>query len=102
MRSIRLRRAGSTRPAKKASSNDVAWKRFVLESASQYRPAPPPAHDSPERAAELAEVRSFNRTPFTNSKVHYWQFGQQGQPGLLFRLSDEVGRRLAEDGARVG
>lgn len=81
--------------------NDVAWKRFVLESASQYRPAPPPAHDSPERVAELAEVRSFNRTPFTNSKVHYWQFGQQGQPGLLFRLSDEVGRRLAEDGAHA-
>lgn len=81
--------------------NDTGWKRYVLTSASQYRPGPPPAHDSPQRAAELAEVKNFKRTPFTNSKVTYWQFGQQGQPGLLFRLSDEVGRRLAEDGAHA-
>ena len=71
---------------------------FVLKSPSQFRPGPPPAHDSPERAAELAEVKNFKRTPFTNSKVSYWQFGQQGQPGVTFRLSEEVGRRLAEDG----
>jgi hypothetical protein len=30
--------------------------------------------------------------------VFYWQFGQYGGPGLLHRLSDEVGRRLAELG----
>ena len=78
--------------------DEIQWKRLVLTSPDQFRPGPPPAHDSPERAAELAEVKSFKRTPFTNSKVTYWQFGQQGQPGLLFRLSEEVGRRLAEDG----
>jgi membrane-associated phospholipid phosphatase len=77
---------------------EVQWKRLVLTSPSQFRPGPPPAPDSPEHAAELAEVKSFKRTPFTNSKVSYWQFGQQGQPGLVFRLSEEVGRRLAEDG----
>jgi membrane-associated phospholipid phosphatase len=81
--------------------DDVGWKRFVLTSPNQFRPGPPPAHDSPERAAELAEVKDYKRTPFTNSKVTYWQFGQQGQPGLLFRLSDEVGRRLAEDGTHA-
>ena len=54
-----------------------------------------------QRAAELAEVKDFKRTPFTNSKVSYWQFGQLGQPGVLFRLSEEVGRRLAEDGAHA-
>ena len=78
--------------------NEVTWPLFVLKSPSQFRPGPPPAHDSPERAAELAEVKNFKRTPFTNSKVSYWQFGQQGQPGVTFRLSEEVGRRLAEDG----
>jgi membrane-associated phospholipid phosphatase len=79
--------------------NEVTWRRFVLTSPGQFRPAPPPGPDSAQRAAELAEVKSFKRTPFTNSKVAYWQFGQQGQPGLTFRLSEEVGRRLAEDGA---
>ena len=81
--------------------DETGWKLFVLKSASQFRPAPPPAHDSPARAAELAEVKSFQRTPFTNSKVSYWQFGQLGQPGVTFRLSEEVGRRLAEDGAHA-
>ena len=78
--------------------NEVTWPLFVLKSPNQFRPGPPPAHDSPERAAELAEVKNFKRTPFTNSKVSYWQFGQLGQPGVTFRLSEEVGRRLAEDG----
>ena len=78
--------------------DDVRWKPFVLASASQFRPGPPPAPDSAERAAEVAEVKTFKRTPVTNSKVFYWQFGQYGGPGLLHRLSDEVGRRLAEGG----
>lgn len=78
--------------------NEVTWPLLVMKSPSQFRPGPPPAHDSPERAAELAEVKNFKRTPFTNSKVSYWQFGQQGQPGVTMRLSEEVGRRLAEDG----
>lgn len=81
--------------------DEVGWKLFVLNSPSQFRPGPPPAHDSPQRASELAEVKDFKRTPFTNSKVSYWQFGQLGQPGVAFRLSEEVGRRLAEDGAHA-
>jgi hypothetical protein len=74
------------------------WKPLVLTSASQFRPGPPPAPDSPERAAEIAEVKNFQRTPVTNAKALYWQFGQYGGPGLLYRLSDEVGRQLAEAG----
>jgi membrane-associated phospholipid phosphatase len=78
--------------------DEVGWKLFVLTSPSQFRPPPPPAYDSPERAAQLAEVKSFRRTPYSNSKVSYWQFGQLGQPGVAFRLSEEVGRRVAEEG----
>lgn len=74
------------------------WKSLVLASPSQFRPGPPPAPDSPERAAELAEVKNFKRTPATNAKAFYWQFGQFGAAGLIYRLSDEVGRQLAEAG----
>jgi hypothetical protein len=81
--------------------DEVRWKLFVLKSPDQFRPGPPPAHDSPARAAELAEVKSFQRTPFTNAKVSYWQFGQLGQPGMLFRMSEEVSRRLAEEGGSI-
>jgi hypothetical protein len=77
---------------------DVGWKVFVLSSASQFRPGPPPAPESAERAAEVAEVKNFKRTPITNGKVFYWQFGQYAGPGLIHRLSDEVGRRLGEVG----
>ncbi len=77
--------------------NEVSWPLLVMDSSSQFRPAPPPAHDSSQRAAELAETKDFKRAPFTNSKVFYWQFGQLGLPGVTFRLSEEVGRRLAED-----
>jgi PAP2 superfamily len=90
--------AGMWKGTNPVGVNEVTWPLFVLKSPSQFRPGPPPAHDSPERAAELAEVKNFKRTPFTNSKVSYWQFGQQGQPGVTMRLSEEVGRRLAEDG----
>ena len=81
--------------------DDVGWKLFVMSSSSQFRPGPPPAHDSAQRASELEEVKSFKRTPFTNSKVYYWQFGQLGQPAVTFRLADELTRRLAEDGLQA-
>jgi membrane-associated phospholipid phosphatase len=74
------------------------WKTFALSRADQLRPGPPPAHDSPRRAAEVAEVKGFARTPATSAAAYYWNFGQYGGAGLLYRLSDEVGLRLAETG----
>ncbi len=49
------------------------WTPLLLSSASQFRPAPPPACDSPEVLAETAEVRNFPRTFVTNYKAFYWQ-----------------------------
>lgn len=37
------------------------WKTWVLSSGSEFRPDPPPACDSAQEAAELAEVKSFPR-----------------------------------------
>ena len=48
------------------------WDTWVLESADQFRPAPPPEPDSPERAAEIAEVKDYERdvAPFT--ELWFW------------------------------
>ncbi len=37
------------------------WKTWVLSSGSEFRPGPPPACDSAQETAELAEVKSFPR-----------------------------------------
>jgi PAP2 superfamily len=48
----------------------------------------------------VAEVKKFKRTLVTNGKANYWQFGQYGGPGIIYRLGDEVGRQLAQAGPR--
>jgi membrane-associated phospholipid phosphatase len=48
------------------------WKTWVLSSGSQFRPGPPFAFDSPELAAQLAEVRDFPRTFQTNQAAFFW------------------------------
>ena len=53
------------------------WKPFLLSSASEFRPPPPPACDSPEAQADVAEVRNFPRSPATAfgtlQRAVYWQ-----------------------------
>jgi membrane-associated phospholipid phosphatase len=53
--------------------NATNWKTFVLTSASEFRPPPPPAFDSPQMVAEAAEVRNFRRTFNTTEKAFFWQ-----------------------------
>jgi len=50
-----------------------SWKPLLLNSASQFRPPPPPACDSPQVLAEAAAVRDFPRTFVTSYKAFYWQ-----------------------------
>jgi membrane-associated phospholipid phosphatase len=64
------------------------WTTLLLSSPSQFRPAPPPACDSPEVLAQTAAVRDFPRTFVTNYKAFYWQSPE----GLLqwpYRYADE-------------
>jgi membrane-associated phospholipid phosphatase len=49
------------------------YKTWVLRSGNELRPGPPPAFDSPEKAAEVAEVVNFPRTFLTNAAANYWQ-----------------------------
>jgi hypothetical protein len=49
------------------------WKPFVLASGDALRPSPPPAHDSPQGKAALAEVRNYARTPKANHDSVYWE-----------------------------
>jgi membrane-associated phospholipid phosphatase len=59
-----------TNPGNVTAAN---WTPLLLSSPSQFRPAPPPACDSPEVLAEAAAVRDFPRTFVTNYKAYYWQ-----------------------------
>jgi membrane-associated phospholipid phosphatase len=55
------------------------WQTWVLESGDQFRPAPPPAYDSEQLAAEMDELRAFERTPVTNAKAMFWEFAAGGR-----------------------
>jgi hypothetical protein len=54
------------------------WKTWVLSSASEFRPDPPPAYDSPQIATELDELRNYARTPKTNGDAFYNEYGIGG------------------------
>jgi membrane-associated phospholipid phosphatase len=45
----------------------------VLSSATEFRPGSPVPYDSAEKAAELAELKNFPRTPQTNNEAAFWE-----------------------------
>ena len=51
------------------------WHPWALSSSDQFLPDPPPAYDSEQLAAEMEELRSFERNPLSNAKAMYWEFG---------------------------
>jgi membrane-associated phospholipid phosphatase len=73
------------------------WKPLVVASADALRPPPPPAHDSPERAREVEEVRSFPRTPFTNGFSIYVAYMIRGGPNTNIRWNRELSQRVFEE-----
>ena len=65
-------------PGKWTGTNPIlpmagTWKPWVLSSPGEFRPVPPIAYDSPEKAAELAELKNFPRTPQTNNEALFWE-----------------------------
>ena len=56
------------------------WKTWVLENGSQFRPEPPPAPDSPERKAELDEVKEYPRDAHPFTELFFWPQDPAGRP----------------------
>jgi membrane-associated phospholipid phosphatase len=56
------------------------WKTWVLESGSELRPGPPPAFDSAQRAAELAEVKNYPRDAHPFTELFFWPEDPTGRP----------------------
>jgi hypothetical protein len=72
------------------------WKPWVLASPSEFRSPPPPAYDSPEKAAELAEIKNFPRTPKTNSAAYFWEYAVGGLRGHQY-WAEQIGRLVLEN-----
>ncbi len=73
----------------------ASWQTWVLTSPDQFRPAPPPAYDSPELATEMDELRRLERTPATNSAALFWEWGAGGRRNYWF-WNDEATRAILE------
>jgi len=68
------------------------WKPWVLKSGDQFRPPAPPAYDSPQTLAELAEMKAFTRTFASNAKAMYYQSSE----GSYFLWYDTATKRIFE------
>jgi membrane-associated phospholipid phosphatase len=56
------------------------WRTWVLSDGAQLRPPPPPAFDSAERAAEVAEVKTYARDANPGSEIGFWPEDPAGRP----------------------
>lgn len=57
-----------------------AWQPWALESADQFRPWPPPAPDSPERSAEIAELMAYPRDAHPFTELWFWPQDPAARP----------------------
>lgn len=81
-----------TNPGNAAAAN---WKPLLLTSPSEFRPAPPPACDSAQVQAEVAEVKNFPRALtmanlMTNARALYWQTPEGIFPWAFVQLNKWV------------
>jgi PAP2 superfamily len=74
-----------------------AWVTWLLKSPDEFRPPAPPAYDSPEFAAEMAQVRAFQRTPRTNALAVFWEVAVGGLRNFEY-WNLHTGRLLQEYG----
>jgi len=70
-------------PGKWTGTNPIlpmagTWKPWVLSSQNEFRPGPPLAYDSPQKKAELDEIKNFQRTPITINAAAFWEHAAGG------------------------
>jgi membrane-associated phospholipid phosphatase len=88
-------------PGRWQGTNPIApmagtWQPWVMSSASEFRPAAPPAADSDEVASALKELKSFARTPKSNHRAVYWEVHGGARAHTLW---NEIARmKLLEQG----
>lgn len=76
----------------------ATWRPWLLSAPDEFRPPPPPAHDSPEHAAEMAGLRAYQRTPRSNAGALFWEVAVGGLRNFEYwnlhadRLLMEYGR----------
>ena len=75
----------------------ATWMPWLLASPDEFRPAAPVAHDSPERAAEMAELRAYQRTPGSNARALFWEVAVGGLRNYEY-WNNQAGRLLLESG----
>jgi membrane-associated phospholipid phosphatase len=76
---------------------DRFWKPLIVPSADYFRPPPPPAWDSPERATEVEAVKNFPRTPATNGLAMWAQYQLRGASNYNIVFNRELSRRVLEE-----
>jgi membrane-associated phospholipid phosphatase len=89
-----------TGPGKWTGTNPVlpmvaTWKPWVLSSQSEFRTPPPVPYDSPAKAAELAELKNFPRTPATNVEAMFWESAVGGLRSHQY-WAEQIGRKTLE------
>lgn len=76
---------------------DRFWKTLVVPSADYFRPPPPPAYESAERAREVEAVKNFPRTPATNGIALWVQYQLRGASNFNIVFNRELSRRVLEE-----
>ena len=71
------------------------WKTWVLSSGSEFRPGPPIDCTSPEKSAEMDELRSFSRTPRTNTIAFFNEYGSGATRGYWY-WNQQLGMKIFE------
>jgi membrane-associated phospholipid phosphatase len=56
----------------------ATWATWLLTSPDEFRLPPPPPHGSPEFAAEMAQVKAYQRTPRSNALGLFWEVAVGG------------------------
>jgi membrane-associated phospholipid phosphatase len=80
-----------------SGASDRFWKTLVVPSADYFRPPPPPAYDSPERAREIEAVKNFPRTPAANGIALWVQYQLRGASNFNIVFNRELSRRVLEE-----